>query len=85
MPPAGAGGTVRLFGNLSPDGAVLKRSGRLAACALASRPRRRLRGPRGSVPSECRACPSEARRDTGKKSFSLLIKELPLSSGILSF
>jgi len=26
MPPAGEGGTVSLFGNLSPDGAVLKQS-----------------------------------------------------------
>jgi dihydroxyacid dehydratase/phosphogluconate dehydratase len=48
MPRAGEGGTVSLFGNLSPDGAVLKLSGRLTAFAQASRPRPRLRGQRGS-------------------------------------
>ena len=98
MPLAGEGGTVSLFGNLSPDGAVLKQTGRLAAFAQASRPRRRLRGPRGSPPSYRGRELADRRRlragaqagaiplaQTGKKNSSPLIKELPLSSGIFSF
>src|SRR5881296_1985611 len=50
MPLAREGGTVILFGNLCPDGAVLKQSAASAHLLAPPRPRRGLRGSRGSPP-----------------------------------
>src|SRR5206468_12738356 len=61
MPLAGEGGTVILFGNLCPDGAVLKQSA-ASPHLLTHGGRGRVRGPRGSPQTYRR----RARRDRRK-------------------